>query len=106
MEKKIVMTQQQMNAKGVLLSESETRAMGKVTHVASSKKNSQFSKYAWEGQKAVWMDDTEVLEAAIRANRATKLENGAFGFNATSFEAAVEGGQLHMSEAPAAAGTF
>ena len=101
MEKMIVMSQDQMNAKGTLLSESETRTMCKVTHTATSKNNADFSKYAFEGQKSMWIDNTEVLEAAIRANRATKLKNEAFEFNATSFEASVEGGTLIMAQAPA-----
>ena len=100
MEKMIVMSQDQMNAKGTLLSESETRTMCKVTHTATSKNNADFSKYAFEGQKSMWIDNTEVLEAAIRANRAEQRD-GKYGFNATSFEASVEGGTLIMAQAPA-----
>jgi hypothetical protein len=94
MEKMIVLTKEQMNAKGVLLSESETRTKCKVTPLATSKKNSTFTKYGFEGQRALWIDDVEVIDAASRAGVVEVDDNGAMKFNASSFTGAVEGGAL------------
>lgn len=94
MEKMIVLTKEQMNAKGVLLSESETRTKCKVTPLATSKKNSTFTKYGFEGQRALWIDDVEIIEAAQRAGVAKTAKDGSLTFNASSFTGAVEGGAL------------